>query len=462
MYVTAKSPANASMVSVVRDKNDKIKKPTAMSSIASAFTPATPIGPKGFDNKRDAWANALQSMSGVNTPDPITALAKVAGMGFAGYGQSKAVRDKEAGTAAFKKRLADMMSGTPSNADLMSAYNDPYADEGDQRMAWDMWQRNNPTEDQQLQRRRAQIELDQADDPQFDVQVGADGKAYYVPKFPGRGEVTQVPGFTPKPDPDKQARAPQRNTYKTQDAQGNVIEVTEEYDPTTQQWKQIGSAPYKPGGGVNVDMTGGTNKQVFDKMGERYDAVMPAVRGIYAMREAKKALMDGAITGQWADEKLMLAKMGAVLGITDPKVIANTEVFKSTMATQVAAMIKATVGSTQISNTDRAFAEAAAGGQIALDQNTMLRLLDIGERANMQMIDDYQDRFEKVYPASDTDPGNQRARTLFEIQDPVPEQNYISLPNDPVKAQQVYDGIPPGGVYMAPDGSVRRKGGGQN
>lgn len=164
MYASQRTPGMAKTVSVVREKT---KKPMPVSS-ASAMVPGSlpgTAGPKGLDANRDAWANALQTMGGVYTPDPITAAAKVAGMGLAGYGQTKATREKEAGTTAYRQKLADALSGTADNSTLMGLAADPYADDNSQRMIWEMWGRNNPTQDQLLDRRKAELEIDKLENP---------------------------------------------------------------------------------------------------------------------------------------------------------------------------------------------------------------------------------------------------------------------------------------------------------
>jgi hypothetical protein len=62
--------------------------------------------------------------------------------------------------------------------------------------------------------------------------------------------------------------------------------------------------------------------------------------------------------------------------------------------------MKATVGSTQISNADREFAERAAGGSITLDQTSISRLLGIMERASTAVIAEHNDRLDRIYPGS--------------------------------------------------------------
>lgn len=155
--------------------------------------------------------------------------------------------------------------------------------------------------------------------------------------------------------------------------------------------------------------------QVFDEMKASAESARSAVTGLRALKEAEKALQGGAITGLGADLRLNAAKLGALMGITDPSIIANTETFRSAIAPQVAAMIKATVGSAQLSNADREFAEKAAGGNISLDETTITRLLDIMTRASEAAVNSHKERLDTVYPPGS---GADRERALFDVKNP--------------------------------------------
>lgn len=556
----------AKTVSVVRDKT---RKPTLLSKVASAFQQpgsGAPIGPKALDNNRDAWANALTDMSAVRTPDPLTAFAKVAGMGFAGYNQGKAVRQKEQGSAAFKQKLANaLIGGQMDNASIAGLMADPYA-EGSQDLLWNLYERNNPSEKdrlalemqrQQLAQQTATFEQGQADrqrqealrtgqqqavegymgnfeaqggdlfdpamqqmlrqngisgvDPSETVryntvapyaaagdyanaftqmaappdtkegftlgkgQIRYDANGRQIAAGPadvgdngftlGKGQVRYGADGKPiaqGPADVADAKAPTIQKMTIYDPETKEpVEVTMQWDQVAQDWVPIGKGPaFNPKSSVTVnnDMGGGNDNKVFDKMGERYDAVSAAKRGLVSMREAKKAIMDGAITGPGANQLLTLQRIGAFMGVMDPKVIQNTETFRSAIAPQVAAMIKATVGSTQISNTDRDFAMMAAGGDIELNQGTILRLIDIMERSNAALIDDYQARLDKVYDPNSTDPGVQRSRALYEISDEAPMPgDLVRLPEDDASAETEYAKLPSGTWFQAPDGTVRRK-----
>jgi hypothetical protein len=173
----------------------------------------------------------------------------------------------------------------------------------------------------------------------------------------------------------------------------------------------------KPGPQTVIDMGGGTDKQVFDAMAAENATVRSVITGYNALSEAKKAVDSGIISGFGADNILAFQKLGAALGIADPEKIQNTETFRSAIAPQIAAMIKATVGSAQLSNADREFAEKAAGGNITLDDGSIKRLLGIMEKASRASIDSYQKRLDEVYP--DT-PEFARERALFGINAPPP------------------------------------------
>jgi len=165
---------------------------------------------------------------------------------------------------------------------------------------------------------------------------------------------------------------------------------------------------------TTVNVGGGSDKQIFDAMDESTKAARTTAAGLTGLREAKAAIEGGAITGFRADDRLSLQKAAAFFG-ADPSKIVNTETFKAAIAPQVAAVLKSTVGTANISNTDREFAEKAAGGNINLDEKSITRLLDIMERASVGQLEAHQKRLEKVY----ADPEKfARERALFGVEIP--------------------------------------------
>jgi len=171
----------------------------------------------------------------------------------------------------------------------------------------------------------------------------------------------------------------------------------------------------KKASATTINNGGGSDKQFFDTMAEEAKIAKQAANGLTSMREARKAIAGGAILGAGADMRLGLQKVGALLGVTDSEAITNTETFRSAIAPQVSAMLKMTVGSANISNSDREFAEKAAGGSIQLDEKSITRLLDIMERANNEIVSGFNTKVDTIYPEGK---GFDRERVLFNVKVP--------------------------------------------
>jgi len=196
-------------------------------------------------------------------------------------------------------------------------------------------------------------------------------------------------------------------------------------------------------GAQNINVGGGSDKQIFDTMEKSAEAARAAATGFQAIQQARQAVEAGGIFGAGADQRLALQKLGVSLGLADPERIVNTETFRAAIAPQVAAMLKATVGNIQVSNADREFAEKAAGGAITLDEKSIKRLLDVMERGNRAVLEQHQKRLEAVYP----DGGNfVRERALFGVQAPSGAPVRVTTPDE---ARQ----LPKGTRIILPDGS---------
>lgn len=167
------------------------------------------------------------------------------------------------------------------------------------------------------------------------------------------------------------------------------------------------------GGGtsVNVNSGGGSDNKIFDETKARAEAARAAYSGLTALNEAATAL-PGSITGAAANERLGLQKIASLFGVGDTASIVNTETFRAAIAPQVAAMLKATVGSTQISNADREFAEKAAGGSITLDGGSIGRLINIMRAANTATVRKFNEDLNTIYPEG---AGFDRERALFGV-----------------------------------------------
>lgn len=188
---------------------------------------------------------------------------------------------------------------------------------------------------------------------------------------------------------------------------------------------------------------GGSDKQIFDSVEESAKAARAAATGLTGIREARNALSGGMITGFGANQNLALQKAGAALGIVDPEKIINTETFRSAIAPQVAAMLKSTVGSANISNSDREFAEKAAGGNITLDDKSINRLLGVMERAGSAVVADHTRRLDAIYP---NDPKFKRERALFGVNGAASAP--AAAPQQPSMPQAAPRRAPDGNLYV--------------
>lgn len=167
----------------------------------------------------------------------------------------------------------------------------------------------------------------------------------------------------------------------------------------------------------------------------------------------------GVFSGSFADKKLYLAKAAELLGVPNAGSIQNTEAYGSAIGQRVAVMVKAFGSGTAISDGDRKFAAAMAGGQVTLDENSMRRILDIGEKAARSKIDYHNQFVDKVTASNE---GLKPARDSFLVQAPgqykKPEIASAS-PNSAasVSSKADYDKLPKGAKFTGPDGKSWQK-----
>lgn len=123
---------------------------------------------------------------------------------------------------------------------------------------------------------------------------------------------------------------------------------------------------------------------------ERKNAAEDAVVSLRSVQEARSLLDQGIISGFGANFIVGLGKALQQAGIEfDSDAIANTEAFAAAQAKQVATIIKDFGAGTGLSDADREFALKAAAGDITMTEKSIRRILDINERANINMIKRY-------------------------------------------------------------------------
>jgi len=143
-----------------------------------------------------------------------------------------------------------------------------------------------------------------------------------------------------------------------------------------------GKPSYGPAGQkTNVSLNTVANpvlKGVGDQIvAQRETAQTAARQTIPFVHQARQALDEGAITGQFADQKIFAQKVAGLFGLPTGSA-SNTEVFRAAVGNQVLAQIKA-LGANP-SNADRDYIEKIQGGQVTLEEKSLRRLLDITEK----------------------------------------------------------------------------------
>lgn len=131
----------------------------------------------------------------------------------------------------------------------------------------------------------------------------------------------------------------------------------------------------------------------FTEQRERAAAAADTIRTLHQAR-AQLDEPGGVISGAFAQGRLDAARVGALFGITDERVITNTESFRAAIGQSVLSSIRAL--GTNPSNTDREYIERVAAGNIALGEQSIRRVLDIQERYARQAIERYNQTFGQV------------------------------------------------------------------
>jgi len=157
---------------------------------------------------------------------------------------------------------------------------------------------------------------------------------------------------------------------------GDLYEV----NPSTMQLKKLDTAPK-----INIDNGGGNafGKAVAstraDVLKDSFKNAQTLPQTLASIDTASAALQAGVKSGAAGEIALAMAKVGKSLGLGDvDPAIANTEQYRSSVAQSV---LKVLEKLKPASDTDVQFAKEVAGGQITLDDQTMMRLLDTAKAA---------------------------------------------------------------------------------
>ena len=126
---------------------------------------------------------------------------------------------------------------------------------------------------------------------------------------------------------------------------------------------------------------------------QRETAQTAARQTIPFVHQARQALDEGAITGQFADQKIWAQKVAGVFGLPTDSA-SNTEIFRGAIGEQVLAQIKA-LGANP-SNADRDYIEKIKGGQVTLEEKSLRKLLDMTEKYARASIQNFNADADKL------------------------------------------------------------------
>lgn len=185
---------------------------------------------------------------------------------------------------------------------------------------------------------------------------------------------------------------------------------------------QTGQVHFAPRGvSVNVDASGKPAADEFQKslskkraeiIERSYDKASGSAPILASLNDATNSLDAGVKSGQFADVKLALAKIGKAFGLSDDPEIANTETYKAAVAQQVAAYVKNLGSGSGISNADLTFAQKASGSDVNLDDASLRRLIDMAKVGAVNNIMAHKDLIRKQMGASGAIPADLDAMSV--------------------------------------------------
>lgn len=122
-----------------------------------------------------------------------------------------------------------------------------------------------------------------------------------------------------------------------------------------------------------------------------------AATSLLGIGETRKLLDAGMKTGKFANFETGLGAVLHELGISYKEgEVENAQAFVAAQAKQVASLVKSFGAGTGLSDADREFSIQAAGGDITMNEKSIRKILDINERAALNVIKNYKDLYGRV------------------------------------------------------------------
>lgn len=127
------------------------------------------------------------------------------------------------------------------------------------------------------------------------------------------------------------------------------------------------------------------------------DLVMPAIRSLEAYMAMPEINDENIVSGLLARPEMFVKRALAAFGGKEEDV-ENTQVLQALIAVPVAQIIRNFGAGTGLSDADREFALRAAGGDISMTPEAIARIIQIGQLAAQNIIGEYNERLDRVFP----------------------------------------------------------------
>jgi len=127
-------------------------------------------------------------------------------------------------------------------------------------------------------------------------------------------------------------------------------------------------------------------------------AAQDAAQILQTNQIGRDILKSGAITGAGADFFVGLNQALKTAGVDAGRAdaAANSQAYAAAMASNTGKLIKQYGAGTGLSDADRDYAAAAAGGKIAMDEKAIRKVLDINDRAARNVINDHNKKVKGI------------------------------------------------------------------
>jgi hypothetical protein len=238
--------------------------------------------------------------------------------------------------------------------------------------------------------------------------------------LPGYDATSRLAAALHPGDPDIAGLKPEQ---VLKDVNGQVIDVTPGKAPgrvydARDKFGNVGPVAQTPGGPVNGQInpeTGevkyaptGTNINLNTNLSAAEEMAKTLGKGqseqllaskltaekaasqLQTLSAATRDLQAGIKSGTGADVKLIVAKVGKALGLSDDPQIANTEAYRAMVAQRLLDNTKALGSGSGFSDKDRDFLEKVVGSGGSLDDRTMLHLIKVGQAAAANAIQQHE------------------------------------------------------------------------